>query len=81
MNKPIINPSTLSEVQREKIRKLYANYCISSDELIREQEKTNLIKNKVVAFRKTFAYGKNKGAMAAMTKLFGSELFEERSDI
>ena len=80
MNKPIINPSTLSEVQREKIRKLYAN-CINSNALLEEQEKANLIKNKVVAFRKTFAYGKNKGAMAAMTKLFGSELFEERSDI
>lgn len=74
MNKPIINPSTLSEEQREAIRKLYTN-CISSNELIREQEKANLIKNKVVAFRSTFACGMNQGAMAAMTKLFGSDFF------
>jgi hypothetical protein len=76
MNKPIINPSTLSEVQREKIRKLYAN-CINSNALLEEQEKANLIKNKVVAFRSTFACGMNDGAMAAMIKLFGVEFFKE----
>lgn len=76
MTTPIIDPSTLSEEQREAIRKLYAN-CISSNELIREQEKANLIKNKAVAFRSTFAGGMNQGAVAAMTKLFGSELFKK----
>lgn len=74
MNKPIIDPATLSEEQRDAIRKIYVN-CISSNELIREQEKVNLIKNKVVASHTTFACGMNQGAMAAMTKLFGSELF------
>lgn len=77
MTTPIIDHAALSEEQREEIRKLYANYCISSDELIREQEKTNLIKNKVVAFRSTFACGMNDGAMAAMIKLFGVEFFKE----
>ena len=79
MNKPIISPSTLSEEQKDAIRKLYAN-CISSNELIREQEKANLIKNKVVAFRSTFACGMNQGAMAAMTKLFGSEFFNQKGE-
>ena len=79
MNSPIINPSSLCEEQREAIRKLYVN-CISSNELIREQEKANLIKNKVVAFRSTFACGMNQGAMAAMTKLFGSEFFNQKGE-
>lgn len=79
MNKPIINPSTLTEEQREEIRKLYAD-CINSDAWIREQEKANLIKNKVIAFRSTFACGMNQGAMAAMIKLFGEEFFKPRDN-
>lgn len=76
MDKPIIDPSSLSEVQREKIRKLYAN-CINSNALMEEQERANLIKNKEVAFHSTFACGMHQGAVAAMTKLFGSELFKK----
>lgn len=74
MNEPIIDPATLSEEQRDAIREIYEN-CINSNALIREHEKSNLNKNKVVAFRSTFACGMNEGAMAAMIKLFGSEFF------
>lgn len=76
MNTPIIDPSTLSEEQREAIRKLYADY-INSNESIMKREKAKLIKNSVVACRLAFACGKNQGAMAAMTKLFGSEFFKK----
>lgn len=73
---PIINPSTLTQEQREEIRKIYLN-CTNSKALLEEEEKSNLIKNKAVAFRTTYACGMNDGAMAAMTKIFGKSMFEK----
>lgn len=77
MTTPIIDPSTLSEEQREAIRNLYT-YCISRKKWIRGREKSNPAKNKTVAIHSTFACGMYQGAMAAMSRIFGLEFFEKR---
>lgn len=75
----IIDPSTLTQEQREEIRKIYIN-CTKTKALLEEEGKAYLIKNKVVAFQTTYACGMNDGAMAAMTKIFGKSMFDKKGE-